>query len=373
MPIRALLTFAALAGALAACGEEAAEAGPDAAPAPIDAGPDATPAPADAGPDATPDAASRPDAGPDATPGSPDLPPLPRAEGPPPGTFDCTADFVDPGRISPVPLGCVLDPDCDASMVVGHRGAGGQLGTVAPENSLAAIRAALVMGLDGVELDVRHTADDRLVLMHDASLARTTGLDGAVDDFTAAELVEVPLLPFTRDDIPGDFGCETVPTLEEAFELTRGRLFVDLDTKTSRVDLVVEAIRAADVVDEVFVSVSSPERAVRARALAPEIRIQIRPDTPDEYAEALALFDRPPEVVEIPGERVPEMAPAIRAAGAKVFANAFGEDGAALLRGDLDLYRARYAEGAHILQSEYPSLLLRALDRWPEAAPRSSD
>lgn len=356
--LRAALPLLAALGPAMGCGGGAAD--------PIDAGPDAAvdarlDAGADVIADTLPDA--RPDAEVDAEVDARRPPPLPRAEGPPPETFDCTAQFVDPGRRSPVPLDCVLDPGCDRPMVVGHRGAGGQLGTVAPENSRAAVRAALLMGLDGVEIDVRHTADDRLVVMHDGAVDRTAAGSGPVDGFTAAELSAMPLLPLARDDIPGDFGCETVPTLDEVFALTRGRLFIDLDTKTSRVELVVEAIRAAGLVDEVFVSVSDPQRAARARALAPEIRIQIRPDTPDEYAAAMALFDRPPEVVEIPGDRIAEMAPAIRAAGQKVFANVFGDDAVALLRGRLEVYRDRYAEGAHILQSEYPSLVVDALDR----------
>ncbi len=314
-------------------------------------------------PDSAPPDRSPPDADPpDARP----IPGLPRAEGPPPAQFDCTADFVDPGRRSPVPLDCVIDPDCDAPLVVGHRGVGGQLGTVAPENSRAAIRAALLLGLDGVELDVRHTADDRLVVLHDSTVDRTAFGSGPADGFTQAELAAMPLRPFTRDDIPGDFGCETIPTLEEAFALTRGRLFIDLDTKTSRVDLVVEAIREAGLIDEVFVSVSGVDKAVRARAIDPAIRVQIRPDTPEEYAAAMARFpERPPEIVEIPGDRVAEMAPPIRAAGQAVFTNVFGDDAVALLRGRLAVYLERYAEGAHVLQSEYPSLVIDALDRRP--------
>lgn len=352
--------LAALGCALLACGAV------DESPA-VDAAP--TVAPDRGAADARLDAAvadARPDARPvDAAADRALPPPLPRAIGPDPGLFDCTADFVDPGRRSPVPLDCVIDPDCDQPMVVGHRGAGGQLGTIAPENSRAAIRAALLMGLDGIELDVRHTADDKLVVLHDATVDRTAFGSGAADDFTQAELAAMPLRPFVRDDIPGDFACETIPTLEEAFALTRGRLFIDLDTKTSRVDLVVQAIREAGVIDEVFVSVSGVDRAVRARELDPDIRIQIRPDSPEEYAEAMALFadGRPPEVIEIPGHRIAEMAPPIRAAGLAVFTNVFGDDAVALLRDRVEVYRERYAEGAHILQTEYPPLVLRALER----------
>ncbi|MCA9542058.1 MAG: glycerophosphodiester phosphodiesterase family protein, partial [Myxococcales bacterium] len=333
---------------------DAAPDGPPVDSAPPEAGPD------DAGADATPADEGPPDG---AVVDAYEPPPLPFVPGPPAELFDCNAEFVDPGRRSPVPLDCVIDPACDARMVVGHRGAGGQAGTIAPENSLAGIRAALLMGVDGVELDVRHTADDHLVLMHDGSVDRTTDGEGNVDQMTLAEVTALHLKRPYHPDVPGDFDCETVPTLEQAFALTGGRVFIDLDTKTDRVDLVVAAIAAAGLHDEVFVSVSGVDRAVQARALDPEVRVQIRPDTPEEYASAMALFARAPEVIEIPDVRVAEMAPSIREAGLKVFADVFGIDAAALLLGDLQRYVGRYDAGAHILQSEYPPLVLEALGR----------
>ena len=51
-------------------------------------------------------------------------------------------------------------------LVVAHRGAWDQ----APQNSLAAVRRAAALGCDGVEIDVRRTADGRLVVVHDARL-----------------------------------------------------------------------------------------------------------------------------------------------------------------------------------------------------------
>src|SRR5688572_7762400 len=53
---------------------------------------------------------------------------------------------------------------------VAHRGASGDH----PENTLAAIRAAITLEVDSVELDVQRARDGALVLMHDTSLVRTT-------------------------------------------------------------------------------------------------------------------------------------------------------------------------------------------------------
>jgi glycerophosphoryl diester phosphodiesterase len=292
----------------------------------------------------------------------PRLPPF--VPGPPAELYDCTATNKPPGRLSTIPLGCVLDPECTERMVVAHRGAGGQAGVIAPENSLSAIRAALHMGVDGVELDVRHTKDEVLVLMHDSSLERTTGNTAKVGEMSAAEVTAIPLLPPPNEDAPGDFSCERVPTLADAFELTRDRLFIDLDTKTSRIDLVVAAIAGADLYDQVFISVSDVARAVEAREIDPKIRVQIRPDTILEYEQARALFGRMPEIIEVPSALVADIAARVRQEGGMPFADVFVEDAAAYLKRSGDLYLDLYEEGAGVLQTELPPQVLKALGRW---------
>lgn len=69
-------------------------------------------------------------------------------------------------------------------LVVAHRGAS----LTHPENTLPAIAAAFDAGADVIELDVRLSRDHVPVLMHDRTLARTTGYDGMVDSMSAAEL-----------------------------------------------------------------------------------------------------------------------------------------------------------------------------------------
>ncbi len=78
--------------------------------------------------------------------------------------------------------------------VVGHRGAA----AYAPENTLASFREARRRGANWVETDVKLTADGVPILMHDASLKRTTGIDRLVAETPRAELPPA------------------VPTLEEA-------------------------------------------------------------------------------------------------------------------------------------------------------------
>jgi glycerophosphoryl diester phosphodiesterase len=68
--------------------------------------------------------------------------------------------------------------------VIGHRGAM----AYAPENTLASFREARRRGASWVETDIKLTADGVPIVMHDASLKRTTGIDRLVAETPAAEL-----------------------------------------------------------------------------------------------------------------------------------------------------------------------------------------
>jgi glycerophosphoryl diester phosphodiesterase len=75
----------------------------------------------------------------------------------------------------------------DRLTVFAHRGGAG----VAPENTRGAFAQAAALGVDGCELDVRLARDGEVVVIHDATLDRTTDADGPVSALTAAELGRV--------------------------------------------------------------------------------------------------------------------------------------------------------------------------------------
>src|SRR5438876_3829255 len=94
-----------------------------------------------------------------------------------------------------------------------HRGASGY----APENTLAAFRKAVAMGLAFIETDLQLTRDARFVAIHDDTVNRTTNGQGKVHDLTLAEI--------RRLDAGSWFGSafagERVPTLEETLEFAK--------------------------------------------------------------------------------------------------------------------------------------------------------
>lgn len=101
---------------------------------------------------------------------------------------------------------------------IGHRGASGY----EPENTLRSIRHALELGADGVEIDVRLSADAHPVVIHDAKLHRTTGVAGLVS--------RLPL-SFLRTLDAGE--GETIPTLAEVLALVGEReRFLNIELKS---------------------------------------------------------------------------------------------------------------------------------------------
>jgi glycerophosphoryl diester phosphodiesterase len=118
----------------------------------------------------------------------------------------------------------------------------------APENSLEGLRVSFEQGADGVEVDVRMSLDQRAFLMHDNSMARTTGWP--------LPLELTPAFWIRSRRLKG--ASETVPTLGDALDaLPDDRLFAaDIKTPWSVVALA-SAVRRRDIGPRVLVWCSS--------------------------------------------------------------------------------------------------------------------
>jgi glycerophosphoryl diester phosphodiesterase len=87
---------------------------------------------------------------------------------------------------------------------------------MAPENTMAAFREAIAIGADGIEFDVRLTRDGVPVVIHDSTLRRTGGVNQRVGDLDWQELRKIDVGSWFKG---GPFAGETVPSLEQLFEL----------------------------------------------------------------------------------------------------------------------------------------------------------
>lgn len=141
-------------------------------------------------------------------------------------------------------------------LIIGHRGASAD----APENTLAAFAMAADQGADGVELDVRLAADGNVVVMHDATVARTTSGRGAVASLSTEQLRAL------------DAGMgQPVPTLDDVFQTFGPTLLYNVELKDTSLfargleGAVADRIAAYHLERQVVVSSFNPLAVRRAR------------------------------------------------------------------------------------------------------------
>ncbi|MCF6241585.1 MAG: hypothetical protein L3J74_09600 [Bacteroidales bacterium] len=107
--------------------------------------------------------------------------------------------------------------------VTGHRGAAG----LAPENTLAAIKAGLEQNVNRIEIDVHQTKDKQIVVLHDPSIDRTTSGKGLVKDMTFREIRKYSAGSWFDEK----FESEKIPTLDEVMLLINGKATLVIEIK----------------------------------------------------------------------------------------------------------------------------------------------
>ena len=107
--------------------------------------------------------------------------------------------------------------------IIAHKGASG----VAPENTMIAFEKALDLDVDMIELDVRHTRDEEIIVFHDQTLDRTTNGTGDVHDYTLEEIRELDAGSW----FDSQYSDQKVPTLKEVLDLVDGRCKVLIEIK----------------------------------------------------------------------------------------------------------------------------------------------
>ena len=120
-------------------------------------------------------------------------------------------------------LGC--EKDVKIIEITGHRGASG----LAPENTMVAMVKAIEFGADFSELDVQETADGIIVLMHDDSLQRTTGLEAPIWEKSFEDLQTLEAGAWFSDEFKG----EPIPSLKSIIKAVRGKMKLNIELKMS--------------------------------------------------------------------------------------------------------------------------------------------
>lgn len=174
-------------------------------------------------------------------------------------------------------------------LVIAHRGGAG----LWPENTLHAFERAASLGADVIELDVRLTADGALVVIHDATVERTTEGRGRVGDLSLADLQRLDAAHRWTPDAGKTYPLRgrglRAPTLKEVFErLPHARFNVEpKDDSAAAVKSLCETIRAAGAGERVVVGSFRQSLIEEFRRACPGVATSAGPA---EASKFLALY-----------------------------------------------------------------------------------
>lgn len=246
-----------------------------------------------------------------------------------------------------------LDSDSKVVLVASHRASHLNF----PENSVPAIKDAIKIGVDIVELDVKVTKDGVPVLMHDGTINRTTTGTGKPSDYTLEELKKFKLIH------KGDTTENTIPTFEEALKLIKNKIMVDIDLKTDQLDPIIEVIRKQGCEDQVFFFDNDYDALQYVRNADPVFMLMPRAYSYQMADSAITRFD--PQVIHIDFSFYnPELTNLIKSNKARIWINALGEiDPAFGTEDEGEAMDKLLKYGANIIQTDQPSLLLISLKK----------
>ena len=172
-------------------------------------------------------------------------------------------------------------------LITAHRACQGH----ALENSLAGLRAGLRLGADAIEVDVQCTRDGTPVLLHDATVDRTTNGEGKLAELSLRQARNLGLL--SANNRPTAQG---IPTLREALQTVDGRALLVLEVKAPGIEeAVLATVRRNKALDWCVVHSFRPGVVKRIRKLEPRMPCSLLtsgrdvPDWGELFGFALSL------------------------------------------------------------------------------------
>jgi glycerophosphoryl diester phosphodiesterase len=152
--------------------------------------------------------------------------------------------------------------------VFAHRGAG----SFAPENSLPAFEKAIKMGCDGIELDVRRSADGHIIVFHDRHTYRMTRVRGNIHRLNLSDIRSLYLKQ-------SNFPLEKIPTLPEILDLAGKNVLINIDVKKENFsnngfeEKILQIIDDFKCINNVIISSFNPFLLKKIALLNPKIHL----------------------------------------------------------------------------------------------------
>lgn len=162
-------------------------------------------------------------------------------------------------------------------LISGHRG-GKAAGF--PENSIEGFENVLGQMPVFFEVDPRLTKDNVIVLMHDATLDRTTDAKGRLSDYTLADLQTVRL-----KDHEGNVTAAKIPTLEEVIKWAKGKTVINLDKKDVPLPMIVDVIKKNKAEKHVMLTVHTGAQARFYSDRLPGIMLSVFARNDEEFED----------------------------------------------------------------------------------------
>jgi glycerophosphoryl diester phosphodiesterase len=159
--------------------------------------------------------------------------------------------------------------DLHRPIIIAHRGDK----THAPENTLAAFKLAAENGADAIEFDVKLTADERVIVLHDQTVNRTTTGTGKIFQLPFAVVRDLDAGGWFSEESRG----ERIPTLDEVFETVGKRLYINIELTNyatpgdGLVPKVVDLVKKHGLQDRMLFSSFFARNLQITRSLLPEV------------------------------------------------------------------------------------------------------
>ena len=257
------------------------------------------------------------------------------------------ADWVQSDRAEEILAREVLKRVGHARVKIAHHR---QASRYAPENTLPALEKSVRLGADLIDFDIRTSLDGTLVVLHDATLDRTTNARGPILQGNSAGLA--------RLDAGSWFGLPfkgtPVPTLDAYLNGFGDRAELYLDGKAAAPEALVAALRSHGLIDRTLVH-QKVEELARLREVEPRLR---RVPNLVKAADLDSLIERvQPFAIDAHLDVLSkDVIDRCHAGGIKVFTVTHG------VEESLETYRRAILDGVDVIQTDHPIRVLRAIE-----------
>lgn len=174
--------------------------------------------------------------------------------------------------------------------IIAHRGAL----CLAPENTYAAAKPCIDLGVDYLEVDVQPSKDGVLYNLHDLWLNRTTNGKGLLLSKNSAEIDQLDAGSW----FDPKFSTERIPRYDRFLPWLKGKIKVNFDIRAADLPQLIDLVRVNHMEQDCFFYFVSSPMALRFHELAPDLTIKMNVSTPEEVEQAASKYHA--RLVEIP-------------------------------------------------------------------------